>query len=90
MRIQTKRCIQTAERMNEIVHARLDPETARLLKRLERQFGWNSSEVVRRAIRVLAEVDLPRRTRRIVGLGEFESGIDDLGSNKDHLSGFGR
>ena len=76
--------------MNEIVHARLDPETARLLRRLERQFGWNGSEVVRRAIRTLAEVELPRRSRKIVGVGEFESGIDDLGSNKDHLSEFGR
>ncbi|MFC1641068.1 hypothetical protein ACFL5O_00040 [Myxococcota bacterium] len=76
--------------MNEIVHARLDPETERLLKRLERQFGWNASEVVRRAIRVLADAELPRRRRQIVGLGEFESGIEDLGSNKAHLSGFGK
>ncbi|MFC1642959.1 hypothetical protein ACFL5O_09805 [Myxococcota bacterium] len=76
--------------MNEIVHARLDPKTERLLKRLESQFGWNLSEVVRRAIRVLVDVELPRRPRRIVGLGEFESGIEDLGSNKTHLSGFGR
>lgn len=76
--------------MSDIVHARLDPETKRLLERLRRQFGWNDSEVVRRALRVLAEAELPRRRRKIVGLGEFESGIDDLGSNPDHLDGFGR
>ncbi|MBN1605680.1 MAG: ribbon-helix-helix protein, CopG family [Polyangiaceae bacterium] len=75
--------------MNEIVHARLDSETERLLRRLERQLGWTVSEVMRRAIRVLAEVELPQRRRHIVGLGEFESGIEDLGSNKAHLSGFG-
>jgi len=75
--------------MNEIVHARLDPATVRLLKRLRRQFGWNDSEVVRRAIRALAEVELPQRPRAIAGLGEFDSGTDDLGSNKAHLRGFG-
>lgn len=76
--------------MNDIVHARLDLQTTRLLKRLQRQFGWTSSQVVRRAISLLAEIELPQRTRKVVGLGEFDSGIDDLGSNKDHLSGFGR
>lgn len=76
--------------MSDVVHARLDPETKRLLERLRRQFGWSDSEVVRRALRVLAEAELPRRRRKIVGLGEFESGVDDLGSNPDHLDGFGR
>ena len=75
--------------MNGIVHARLDPATARLLKRLRRQLGWNDSEVVRRAIRALAEVELPRRPRAIAGLGAFASGMNDLGSNEAHLSGFG-
>jgi hypothetical protein len=28
--------------------------------------------------------------RRIIGLGEFESGVSDLATNPDHLAGFGR
>jgi len=76
--------------MSDIVHARLDPETQRLLARLRRQLGLNDSEIVRRAVRALAESELPRRRRPIIGLGEFESGGDDLGSNEDHLDGFGR
>jgi hypothetical protein len=27
---------------------------------------------------------------RIAGIGQFASGIDDLGSNKRHLKGFGK
>lgn len=76
--------------MTGIVHARLDRETEQLLKRLERQFGWNTSEIVRRAIRALADAELSQRRRKIVGLGEFESGIEDLGSNDAHLSDFGK
>ena len=76
--------------MSEIVHARLDAETQRLLARLRRQLGWTDSDIVRRALRVLADTELPRRTRKIVGVGEFESGTPDLGSNEDHLDGFGR
>lgn len=76
--------------MSDIVHARLDPETRRLLERLRRRFGWNDSETVRRALRAFAEAELPGRRRPVVGLGAFASGIDDLGSNPDHLDGFGR
>jgi len=33
----------------------------------------------------------PRPDRpRIAGLGQFASGISDLGSNKKHLKGFGK
>ena len=78
------------DRMSEIVHARLDAETSKLLARLRRRFGWRDSEIVRRGIRALAGSETPPRTRKIVGVGRFESGVDDLGSNEEHLAGFGR
>jgi hypothetical protein len=78
--------------MNSIVHARLDPETLRLLRRLSRRFGWNDSEVVRRGIQALAEraAGDEQPANRVIGLGAFSSGIPDLGSNKKRLVGFGR
>ena len=77
--------------MSDIVHARIDPETQRLLTRLKRQWGWSDSEAVRRGIRALAQLELRRGVaRKIVGLGKFASDVDDLGSNKEHMDGFGR
>lgn len=73
-----------------VVHARLDEETLRLLKHLRRRTGRKDSEIIRRAIRSLAELELRPRESRIVGIGKFRSGISDLGSNKDHLERFGR
>jgi hypothetical protein len=38
-----------------------------------------------------AKKPVPRTKRpRIIGLGEFSSGVRDLGSNKNHLKGFGK
>ena len=33
---------------------------------------------------------LPKRKRTIIGMGEFRSGIPDLGSSQRHLEGFGQ
>jgi hypothetical protein len=44
-------------------------------------------------VRIEVAEDMPRkktRPRRVIGLGLFNSGIADLGSNKKHLKGFGR
>jgi hypothetical protein len=30
------------------------------------------------------------KKRRIIGLGQFHSGVSDLGSNKKHLENFGK
>ena len=78
--------------MTDIVHARLDESTRRILLRLKRRYGWSDSEVVRQGIRALNDTDsrLQDRAAQIVGLGKFKSGISDLGSNKDHLRNFGR
>jgi hypothetical protein len=78
------------EDVGRIIHARLDGETERLLREIERRLGWNDSQAVREGIKALNVLLVPRRSRQIVGLGRFRSGIRDLGSNKTHLKGFGR
>jgi hypothetical protein len=73
-----------------IVHARLDRETGLVLKRLRRTTGLRDSALIRRGLRALdAEVAAPSPPR-VVGAGKFESGVPDLGSNPEHLRGFGR
>lgn len=78
--------------MSDIVHARLDEHTRKIMRRLKRRHGWSDSDIVRNGIRALGDQELPaeQRARRIVGLGKFASGIDDLGSNDEHLRGFGQ
>ena len=75
--------------MDKVVHARLDEETRGILERLRRRTGLNDSDIVRAGIRALAELTLPSRRRRPVGVGKFASGIPDLGSDERHLEGFG-
>ena len=76
--------------MTRVIQARLDQKTARLLVRLRRQTGANDSEIVRRGISALSQALPQPRGRKVHGLGRFVSGLSDLGSNKDHLAGFGR
>lgn len=78
--------------MNAIVHARLDEHTRKIMRRLQRRHGWSDSEIVRNGIRALGDAELPpgQRAGRIVGLGKFASGIEDLGSDGKHLDDFGR
>ena len=45
--------------MSRIIHARLDVETERLLRELERRLGWNDSRVVREGIRALNVLLVP-------------------------------
>jgi hypothetical protein len=78
------------EDVGRIIHARLDVQTERLLREIERRLGWNDSQAVREGIKALNVLLVPRRSRQIAGLGRFRSGIRDLGSNKTHLKGFGR
>jgi hypothetical protein len=76
--------------MSRIIHARLDVETERMLRQIERRLGWSDSKTVREAIRALNGLLPKRRRRKIFGQGQFDSGIPDLGSNKDHLKGYGK
>jgi hypothetical protein len=75
--------------MAALIHARLDADTERQLVRLRKATGLTDSELVRRGLQALAALPV-RGSRTIVGLGEFESGKPDLGSNRAHLRGFGR
>ena len=76
--------------MSRIIHARIDVQTEKLLRDLERRLGWNDSKVVREGIKALNVLLVPKRKRKIVGLGRFRSVVSDLGVNPDHLKGFGR
>ncbi len=74
--------------MARILHARIDPATEKILQALQRRLGWSDSQVVREGIKALQLLATPGR-RRVCGLGQFRSGIPDLGSNKARLKGFG-
>jgi hypothetical protein len=76
--------------MGTSIQARLDKETEKSLAQLVRRLGWTPSRVVREALRLMAACYLPKGKRTIIGLGKFDSGIRDLGSNKEHLKDFGR
>ncbi|TMQ20449.1 MAG: hypothetical protein E6J91_03960 [Deltaproteobacteria bacterium] len=73
-----------------IVQARIDAATAAALARLRRQTGLTDSQLVRKGLELVTQGAAPVKPRRIRGIGRFASGRSDLGSNKAHLSGFGR
>ncbi len=77
--------------MKNTVQARLDVESQAALDRLVQRLGWSPSRVVRESLRLMMlQYDAAPRNRKIAGIGEFDSGMPDLGSNRKHLEGFGR
>ena len=76
--------------MKTSVQARLDQSDRQTLSTLSRELGWAPSRVVREGIRLVAACHIGPHGRRIAGLGKFESGVSDLGTNKDHLRNFGK
>jgi len=76
--------------MPTTVQARLDAASQAALDRLTANLGWSPSRVVREALKALAAGHTRRRRPRVIGVGRFDSGITDLGSNPRHLDGFGR
>jgi len=72
------------------IQARLDKPSQRALARLVRQLGWSQSKAIREGLLVLAACHLGNGQRKIIGQGQFDSGLPDLGSNKKHMEGFGR
>lgn len=72
------------------IHARLDDDTAALRDELKRSEGWTDSEIVRRAIKLLAAATPPTKRRKFAGAGKYHSGIPDLATNKAHMEGFGK
>ena len=76
--------------MRSAIQARPDDRSRKILQILVRELGWSSSKVVREGLHVLEANYLRRKKRGVIGLGKFSSGVSDLGSNKKHLSGFGK
>jgi hypothetical protein len=75
--------------MKAMVQARLDEETLAALERLRRE-GLTTSEVIRKGIHLAAKEHPARPRLKVIGLGNYDSGIPDLASNKKHLANFGR
>jgi hypothetical protein len=85
-----KSICSTIVSMKTSVQARLDEESQAVLDGLVRRLGWSPSKVVREGIRLVDKQHAKPLRRKVIGMGEFDSGITDLGSNKAHLEGYGR
>ena len=75
--------------MKTSVQARLDEESAAALETLERRLGLSSSEIVRTSLRLMLQQQPSFKPRKIIGQGEFDSGVTDLATNKKYMEGFG-
>lgn len=75
--------------MKTSVQARLDEEAQAALDRLVQRHGWSTSKAVREGLLLLVRQKSSGVPRQMIGVGMFDSGIPDLGSNKKHLEGFG-
>jgi len=75
--------------MKTSVQARLDEETQSALDRLARANGWTASRVIRESILFMDENRSTKPRRKMIGIGEFDSGLDDLATNKKYLEDFG-
>jgi hypothetical protein len=76
--------------MKSNVQARLDHKSQLALEELVRRLGWSPSRVVREGLHLLAACYGRPSTKKVIGIGRFASGARDLGSNKNHLRGFGQ
>ena len=75
--------------MKTFVQARLNDDAQAALDRLVQRHGWSASKAVREGLLLLVRQESNGAPRRMIGIGMFDSGIPDLGSNKKHLEGFG-
>lgn len=73
-----------------MIQARLDEPSKKRLRVLTRELGWSPSQLVREGLRLVEVSHLRKKKRGVIGLGQFSSGLADLGSNKKHLKDFGR
>lgn len=56
---------------------------------LVRRLGWSPSKVVREGIRLVDKQHAKPPRRKLIGVGEFDSGISDLATIKKHLEDLG-
>jgi hypothetical protein len=75
--------------MKTSVQARLDPESQAALDRLVRRHGWTTSKAVRESILQMDGQHAPKARRMLIGVGEYDSGIPDLATNKKYLEDLG-
>jgi ribbon-helix-helix CopG family protein len=75
--------------MKARVQVRLDRESREALEKLTRRLSWSTSQAIREGIRLPANCYGPSPSK-VIGVGQFASGVPDLGSNKKYLKGFGR
>jgi hypothetical protein len=71
------------------VQARLDDESEAALALVVRRNGWSPSRAVREGLHLLAKQETARKPLKVIGQGQFDSGIPDLATNKKYLVGFG-
>jgi hypothetical protein len=76
--------------MRSTIQITLDDRSRKRLALLVQELGWRPSRVVREGLGALEVSCLLRKKRVVIGMGEFASGVPDLGSNKSHLRKFGR
>lgn len=72
------------------MQARLDKDSQVALEKLMRRLGWSSSQVVREGLKLMAATYGASPKKKIIGMGEFDAGVPDLGTNKKYLEGFGK
>ena len=76
--------------MGSSIQARLDEKSLKTFESLTKQLGWSPSKIIREGLQLLAACHIGDGRKTIVGMGKFESGKPDLGSNKKHLRDFGK
>ncbi len=78
--------------MSKTLTARLDENSQRELTKLSKSLSKTESEIVRESIHLMAITHLAtlKHKSRWIGLGQFSSDCNDLGSNKTHLEDFGK
>jgi hypothetical protein len=76
--------------MRSSIHVGLDARSRKRLAALVRELGWTPSQVVREGLRVLEASHLRQKRQGVIGLGDFRSGVSNLGSDRKHLRDFGR
>lgn len=70
------------------LQARLDRKAEKTLGRLRKKTGLSDSELTRRGLEALAR-ELDAEPAGLIGLGQHDSGVQDLATNPRHMRGFG-
>jgi hypothetical protein len=77
--------------MKTSVQARLDEESAAALEVLQRSLGLSPSEIVRSSLRLMVQEHTlaAKKKPKFLGVGNFDSGLSDLATNKKYMQDFG-